>query len=327
MSADPRRPGGQPVRILVGPTGVGKTAVALALARVLGAEILSADSRQVYRFLSAGTAKPAGDWRDTAEGRRYVVDGVVHHLVDIIDPMETFTAGRFVKDAAAVLTDLARRDVPAVMVGGTGLYIRSLVRGLAPLPGRDEARRAEWEALAASQGRARVHALLAAVDPAAARAIPANNLQRVLRALEVHAVTGRPLSDWQAKETRPAELDFEWHGLDTPPGVHREILRARCAVMAPGVLEECAALLARGVSPEAPAFQSLGYREGVACTQGRLDRAAFEAAFLRQTLLYVKRQRTWFRAEPVRWRSVTPPFDAAAIADEMRRPNTHPSHE
>ncbi|MBK9430843.1 MAG: tRNA (adenosine(37)-N6)-dimethylallyltransferase MiaA [Elusimicrobia bacterium] len=317
MFADPRRPGGQPVRILVGPTGVGKSAVALALARALGAEIISADSRQVYRGLSAGTAKPEGEWRDTAAGRRYVAAGVAHHLVDVADPTEPFTAGRFVKEAAVVLSDLARRGTPAIIVGGTG-PLPPIVGGVGPCrPGR--ILRRSWEELAAARGRDHVHALLSQVDPVAARAIPANNLQRVLRALEVHARTGRPLSDWQAKETRPAEWDFEWTGLVLPPEVHRVVLTARCAAMAPGVLKECAALLAAGISPDAPAFQSLGYREGAVCVRGGMSRVAFEAAFLRQTLLYVKTIAHRFRAEPVRWWTVTPAAGyAAAIADEMR---------
>jgi tRNA dimethylallyltransferase len=130
---------------------------------------------------------------------------------------------------------------------------------------------------------------------------------------------GRPLSDWQAKETRPADWDFTWTGLDMAPEDHRAALRARCARMAAGILEECAALRERGVPADAPAFQSLGYREGWACLAGRTDRPAFEAAFYRQTLLYVKRQRTWFRAEPVRWWTASLPIDAAAIADEMLR--------
>lgn len=319
MPSDPRRPGGRPVRILVGPTGVGKTDVALVLARRTGAEIISADSRQVYRDLSAGTAKPVGAWRETPAGPRYVAGGVVHHGVDVAEPTEIYTAGRFVKDASAALRDLTRRDVPALIVGGTGLYVRSLVRGLAPLPPRNEALRAEWDALADSKGRAHLHGLLADVDPAAARAIPVNNTQRVVRALEVHRLTGRPLSDWQAKETRPADWDFTWTGLDMAPEDHRVALRARCARMAAGILEECAALRERGVPADAPAFQSLGYREGWACLAGRTDRPAFEAAFYRQTLLYVKRQRTWFRAEPVRWWTASLPIDAAAIADEMLR--------
>lgn len=317
MSAASRRPGGRPVRILVGPTGVGKTDVALALAREIGAEIISADSRQVYRGLSAGTAKPVGAWRETPAGPRYVAGGVVHHLVDVIDPTETPTAGGFVKEASAVLRDLTRRGVPALIVGGTGLYVRSLVRGLAPLPPRNEALRADWDALAKSRGRAHLHGLLADVDPVSARAIPVNNTQRVLRALEVHRLTGRPLSDWQAKETRPAEWDFEWTGLDMSPDPHREALRVRCAAMADGILKECASLRGLGVPADAPAFQSLGYREGLACLAGKTDRPSFESAFYRATLLYVKRQRTWFRAEPVRWWTVSIPFDAAAIADEM----------
>lgn len=320
MAVHPRRPGGRPVWILVGPTGVGKSEVALAVARRIGAEIISADSRQVYRGLSAGTAKPVGDWRETAAGPRYVAGGVVHHGVDVADPTEPFTAGRFVQVATAALRDLSRRDVPALIVGGTGLYVRSLVRGLAPLPPRSDALRAEWDALVLRKGRAHLHGLLAEVDPAAARAIPVNNTQRVQRALEVHRLTGRPLSDWQAKETRPADWDFEWNGLDMAPEIHRGLLRDRCAAMAGGILEECAALRKRGVPPDAPAFQSLGYREAVACLEGKMDRPAFEAAFFRQTLLYVKRQRTWFRAEPVRWWSASLPFEAASIADEMLHP-------
>ena len=132
-----RKPGGLPVIVIVGPTGVGKTDVALEVAKRLQGEVLSADSRQVYRGLQAGTAKPKGTWSTTQEGPRYVVQGVVHHLLDHVDPTETYTAGRFTWEAKAVLNEMSRRNVPAVIVGGTGLYFRSLVRGLALLPEGD----------------------------------------------------------------------------------------------------------------------------------------------------------------------------------------------
>lgn len=315
MTASNRRPGGRPVLVLVGATGTGKTAVAHRLAPSFGAEILSADSRQVYRDLSAGTSKPAGEWRSTPEGLRYIVDGVVYHGLDLIPATDFYTAGRFVREATAVLNEWTRRRIPGIVVGGTGLYLRSFVRGLAPLPERDPLVRSELERMAAEQGRTRLHGLLEQVDPAAARAIPVNNLQRVLRALEVFRLTGRPLTEWQERETRGAPWDFRWVGLRWPRPRFQAHLRERCRSMADGLVAECRTLLDRGVPASAPGLQSLGYREARRYIQGDVTKEAFLDEFIRRTWQYAKRQDTWFRGEKdVRWVDVPDPFDPRAVA-------------
>ena len=293
-----RRPGGWPVVIVAGPTGVGKTEVALALARTLSAEVISADSRQIYRDLCVGTAKPRGAWVKTAGGPRYLVDGVVHHLIDHVSPEETYTAGRFVKEARAVLEDLTRRGVPAVLAGGTGLYLRSLVRGLAALPEADPAIRKKLSERAEQEGRGALHAELSRVDPGSARAIPPNNLQRVIRAMEVYLITGTPLSRLQKEGTHPAPWDFVWFGLRPDLKGYQERLDQRCKSMEQGILAETKALLERGLPPASPAFQSLGYREAVAHIAGRSTLDAFRRALAAQTRPYAKRQLTWLRGEP-----------------------------
>ncbi|MBI3565848.1 MAG: tRNA (adenosine(37)-N6)-dimethylallyltransferase MiaA, partial [Elusimicrobia bacterium] len=168
--------------VLAGPTASGKTELAVRLALKLGAEIVSADSRQVYRFLDAATAKPT----------REQLAAVPHHLVSVADPTEAYDAARFAREASAELADIRRRGKKAIVVGGTGLYLRALLEGLSPLPPRDEAVRARLEALSVREGRAALHARLAKADPKAAAATPAGNLQRVIRALEVLELTGKP---------------------------------------------------------------------------------------------------------------------------------------
>jgi tRNA dimethylallyltransferase len=293
-----RKPGGLPVIVIVGPTGVGKTDVALEVAKRLQGEVLSADSRQVYRGLQVGTAKPKGTWSTTQEGPRYVVQGVVHHLLDHVDPTETYTAGRFTREAKAVLNEMSRRNVPAVIVGGTGLYFRSLVRGLALLPEGDPVLRKKLAHRAEREGRSALHQELQKVDPLAAEAIPPNNIQRVIRALEVHTITGRPLSALQKEGTHPAPWDFAWFGLRMDPGLYEKRLKQRCLSMEEGILAETKALLGMGVLPSAPAFQALGYREAVSYLSGNISKTEFEQELYQQTHLYAKRQLTWFRGEP-----------------------------
>jgi tRNA dimethylallyltransferase len=305
--------------ILAGPTGSGKTDLALVLARRHSAEIISADSRQVYQGLRAGTAKPEGAWVPTPQGQRYAVQGVLHHLLDHVPPTDPYTAGDFVRESSAVLEDLQERGVPAIIVGGTGMYLRSLVRGLAPLPTGDLRLRAELAARAEREGRAALHGELSRVDPAAALNIPANNLQRVVRALEVYRLTGRRLSDLQREGTRAAPWDFVWCGLRWDSAAALGRLEQRCRSMAEGILTETKDLLARGVPPEAPAFQSLGYREALAHQAARISREEFDREFFKQTRLYAKRQWTWFRGEKeLRWLEVRSPFHPEEAADGVQ---------
>jgi len=285
------------IPVLVGPTGAGKTALALEWAQRENREVISADSRQIYKGMTVGTAKPAGAWEDGA----YTVDGVRHRLMDFLDPREIYNAGLFARQANALLKEGIAAGRRFVIVGGTGLYIKALTDGLAPLPGRDEDLRRELTARADREGRAALHAELAQVDPAAAAKIPPNNIARLVRALEVFRLTGRPISVWQ-KETPPSPFNFEWWGLRLAKDALDVRLKTRCHAMADGLIEETRALLTQGVAPEAPGFQSLGYPSAVRLLGGKLSRADFDQLFFLETRRYAKRQMTWFQANArIKW--------------------------
>ena len=271
--------------VLAGPTASGKTELAVSLALKLNGEIVSADSRQVYRLLDAATAKPSAAQRSR----------VPHHLIDVADPSEPYDAGRFAKEAAAAIKNIEGRGKLAIVCGGTGLYLRALTEGLSPMPPRDEAVRARLTAEAAQGGREALHARLAKADPKAAAAIPAANIQRVVRALEVFELTGRPISaSWNEERSggvaADATLTLE---------VHNEILRdrieTRARAMWPALLAEVRALVPSRFRGDEPGFTSLGYREGIAVLRGDSSSDEGLAEMIRATHAYAKRQRTWFR--------------------------------
>jgi tRNA dimethylallyltransferase len=307
------------IPILVGPTGSGKTALALELAR-LGrvTDVVSADSRQIYRGMSAATAKPPGAWKEDSRhplGRYYAVEGVPHHLTDFLDPRETYSAGAFARDAEKILTALLRAGRRPLVAGGTGLYLRALVDGLAELPPRDPALREDLARRAEAEGRAALHEELRRADPETAAAVPPNNIARVIRALEVFRLTGKPLSWWQKEKTEPSRLDFSWRGLRLPRERLEALLAERCRSMRPGLLEETARLLKSGVPADAPGFQALGYRQAAERLAGRISDEKLAEEFFRQTRLYAKRQMTWFRANPrILWLDAPDPWDAGAAA-------------
>lgn len=298
----------QRVVCLVGPTASGKTALALDLAAAFDAEVVSADSRQIYRDLDVGTAKPTGAERERAP----------HHCLDLVDPGETFDAGRFRDAAAAALTDIHTRGKRALVVGGTGLYLRVLLRGLCPAPPRVPALRRVLHRMAAEEGAPVLHRRLAVVDPVAATRIHPNDTVRAVRALEVALSTGRRLSDWQAAHGfTETPYDALVIGLAVPPAEldARIAARARAMVDA-GFADEVRRLLARGLDPEAPAWGAVGYREMRAHVQGLADAATTLAAIVRSTRRFAKRQRTWFRSEPnVVWRD--PERERSQIRDDV----------
>ncbi len=278
---------------LVGATGTGKTGVALALAADWGAEIVNCDSRQVYRGLDIGSAKPSAAEQAAAP----------HHLFDVVDPDEVFDAARSAALARAAIAGIQARGRRVLVVGGSGLYLRALRRGLVPGPPRDAALRAEFEALEAAAPGA-LHARLLAVDPPTAARLPAGDRVRLVRALEVLALTGRPLSVWQAEHRSAADvLPMRVVAL----GLERRALQARldgrCARMLDdGLLDEIRALWGRGYGPALPALRSIGYREMGAHLRGALTRDEALAAMRLATRQFAKRQGTWFRAEPgVEW--------------------------
>jgi tRNA dimethylallyltransferase len=281
---------------LVGPTASGKTALALELAQALDAEIVSADSRQIYRALDVGTAKP------TAAERRLVP----HHCLDLVEPEDTYDAAQFRAAAAAALADVHARGRPALVVGGTGLWIRVLLRGLCPAPPRVPAVRAALRALAARCGLPELHRQLRAIDPPAAARIHPRDAVRIERALEVAFASGRRLSDWQSGHAftdRPYEALLI--GLDVPAPLLQERIASRAGTMvAAGFAEEVRGLRARGLPDAAPAWASVGYREMRAFVDGACDLGTAVRAVVRATRRFAGRQRMWFRAERgIVWRS------------------------
>jgi tRNA dimethylallyltransferase len=223
--------------------------------------------------------------------------------MDFLPPTERFSAGDFARRSSEIIDEIVKKGRPVILVGGTGLYLKALVDGLAPLPPRDESVRRDLAARAKKEGRPALHRELTAVDPVASEKIPANNIQRIVRALEVYRLTGKPLSWWHREKTTPSPLSFLWIGLHWEKSALESRLAERCRAMVNGgLVEETASLLKSGVPADAPAFQSLGYREALAHLAGRLTRAEMSDQFIHQTRLYAKRQLTWFRRDPrVEW--------------------------
>ena len=276
--------------LLMGPTASGKSALALALAERHPVEIVSVDSAQVYRGLDVGTAKPS----------RAVREAVPHHLVDVCDPSESYSAGRFRRDALQLVAEIRARGRVPLLVGGTMLYFRSLSRGIAPLPEADAGVRARIDARARQLGWPALHAELAARDPAAALRIRPADGQRIQRALEVLELTGRRLSELQ-QLAEPAPLALASYAL-LPVGreeLYRRIdLRFR-AMLQQGFLEEVRALRARGdLHAELPCMRSVGYRQLWGHLAGECDLEAGVLAGQRATRNLAKRQLTWLNADP-----------------------------
>lgn len=293
-----------PLLVIAGPTGVGKTAAAVTLAARVPLEVVSADSRQVYRGMDVATGKPTPAERAA----------VAHHLIDVADPDQAFDAARFAAAARAVIADIhARGRLPAV-VGGTGLYIRALLRGLDPAVPADVAYRAELTAFAEREGRAALHARLAAAAPALARGLHPHDHVRVIRALE------RVRGGAAGVQTRWANAETEWAvvyvGLTMDRATLAERLRTRAARMVEAGLEdEVRGLLGRGYDPGLRALSSIGYREFVRVARGELDRAEALRLMQRDTVRYARRQWTWFAREPtLSWIDVDGFEDGAAVA-------------
>ena len=283
----------RPLLVIAGPTGVGKTRAAVGLARRLGIEVVSADSRQVYRGMDLATGKP------TAEERR----AVLHHVIDVVDPDDRYQAARFTRDARQAVEEIRERARLPVVVGGTGLYIRALLRGLDPAPPADPAFREDLLEVAAREGRAELHRRLAATAPALARRLHPNDHVRVIRALEIARAGSVVATEAEAWRTRPSPYDIVFVGLTQEREALARRLRARAAEMvAAGLEAEVERLLARGYAPTLPALGGIGYREFVRVVQGTLSRPEALRLMQRDTERYAKRQWTWFLREPgIEW--------------------------
>lgn len=281
-----------PLVVITGPTGVGKTALSLEIARRFQGEIIGADSRQIYLGMDIGTAKPTPAEQAQAP----------HHLIDLCPPDRTLTVAEYQQLAYAAIAEIHGRGHLPLLVGGTVLYLRAVVEGLRiPEVPPNPDLRAELEACLAMEGRAALFARLQAVDPATAAVIDAQNPRRVLRALEIFLTTGKPKVELEGADPPPyAILQV---GLTRPRAALYDRIDARVAQMVDeGLVEETARLLAAGYSPTLPAMTSLGYREIGAYLRGEMDLAAAVARIQIETHRYVRHQETWFRRLPnVTW--------------------------
>ncbi len=280
----------QTLLAILGPTASGKTALGLALAERYGGEIVSCDSTAVYRGVDIGTDKPP-----LAERR-----GIPHHLIDVADPREEYTAARYAREASAAIRDIADRGRLPILVGGTGFYYRALTRGLFPGPGRDAALRARLESVAARRGPGFLHRMVCRVDPASGLRIQPRDVKRLVRALEVFFLTGRPLTAHFAETVAPLA---GWRIVSVALRLDAAATSARVArrvdeQFARGLLDEVRGLLAAGVPETARPFGGLVYRQVIEHFHGVRDEAATRALIVQENRRYARRQLIWFRKEP-----------------------------
>jgi tRNA dimethylallyltransferase len=278
------------VLAILGPTASGKSALGLALAERHQGEIINCDSTAVYRGFDIGTDKVP------VEARR----GIPHHLIDIADPTEVYTAAQYARDAAAVIRDIHARDKLPILVGGTGFYYRALTRGLFPGPGADDALRARLDRVAARRGPECLHRMLARVDPESAYRIMSRDRKRLVRALEVYLSTGKPLTAHFADTASPiADCRVVGLALRLPADLTAERVARRVdGQFARGIVDEVRGLLARGVPPDARPFGGLVYRQVMEMLRGVRGEAETRALIVQENRRYARRQLIWFRKEP-----------------------------
>lgn len=278
------------IAVIVGPTATGKSSLAAHVARRFGGEIVGVDSIQVYRGLDAGSAKPSRD----------LMREIPHHLIDVAEPGEDFSAGDFARLAAEAIRGIAARGRLPVLAGGTGLYLRALLRGIAEMPPRDARLRQALAAVGRARGEGRLHLMLSALDPSRAAELSPRDTQRVVRALEVAFTTGKPQSEWLAGQPFGPDryravkigLTMEW------PRLSARIEERVDRMFEAGLVEETASLLRSGVAPSANCFKALGYREILSLLSGEAGLEETKALVKLNTRRYAKRQLTWFRREP-----------------------------
>ena len=295
------------VVVLLGPTGVGKTGAAILLAQELNTEIISADSMQIYRHMDIGTAKPSE--KDRA--------AVTHHMIDIVDPREAFSAGRYLAGVVPVIEGLLQKGKIPIIVGGTGLYIKAMTRGLFRGPSSDLALRSGLLAREAEQKGA-LHAYLRLLDPEAAGRIEQNDIRRVIRAIEVCVKSGDTMSSFQKELTRPLPYNFFKIGLTRERKELYTMIDARVdAMLRTGLQEEVKRILA--TAPDRTPLQAIGYKEIVRYFRHEIDLQEAIRLIKRNSRRYAKRQLTWFRQEEdIHWIDVTGVYESGDLAEKIR---------
>jgi tRNA dimethylallyltransferase len=275
---------------ILGPTAVGKSTLGIALAHRFGGEVVSCDSTAVYRGFDIGTDKVPFDQRG----------GIPHHLIDVASPMEEYSAARYAREAAAAIRDVSARGRLPILVGGTGLYYRALTRGFFPGPGRDSGLRARLTRVAERRGSERLHRMLQRVDPGSGARIQPQDRKRVIRALEVYRLTGRPLTEHFARTESPLpEYEVIAIALRIPAeSTAARVARRVDAQFEGGLLDEIRGLLASGIPETAHPFSGLVYRQALEHLHGARDEPATRALIVQENRKYARRQLIWFTKEP-----------------------------
>jgi tRNA dimethylallyltransferase len=302
----------EPLLVILGPTASGKTALGIRVAQAIGGEILSADSRQIYRHMDIGTAKPTA-----AERNR-----IPHHMIDLIPPDGRYSAGRFAREALETIRSIRARGRRPVVVGGSGLYLEALVDGIAAMPEVPEPIRIRIRGEMERLGPEAMHGRLREIDPRAADRIMPSDRQRIARALEIFDGTGEPISVWQA---RPKEGKYPGKVLLLGLRLNRDALYRRInerteSMVAEGLVEEVDGLRQMGYRPESSALGTFGYRQIFAHLEGEVTLAQAVEQTQRETRRYAKRQITWFRSEPrVKWMDAGDPDLAEVLLREREK--------
>ncbi len=299
------------IPLIVGPTAVGKTAFSIELARLLGAEIISADSRQIYKYLDIGTAKVEEKLRKE----------IRHHFIDIVEPDAYYSAGMFAQEARTTIKRLQDKGIPVVIVGGSGFYIRALVDGIVEQDVRDEALRNRLMRRIEEQGLASLYSDLSEKDPDYAGRISPRDTQRILRALEIHRLTGQTMAEWHRAGSDPAEFVPLYIGLT----MNRDDLYQRINVrvdtmLKKGLIAEARSLLQRGYRRGMNALNTVGYKEVFAFLDSEISKQEMVDLIKRNSRRYAKRQWTWFKANPsIQWHTIASEADVQVLAKNMAK--------
>jgi len=302
-----------PLLVIVGPTAVGKSQAALILAGEMGGEIVSADSRMIYKYMDIGTAKPAEEERKE----------IPHHLLDLVEPHEEFSAGRFREEAEKAITQVHGRGNVSLLVGGSGLYLKAVTDGLFSGPGADGEKRKRLKEEAEEFGLAHLYEKLKEVDPAAASRIHPHDPVRIIRALEVYEETGKPISSFQSEEKRVRGKLYNLTiiGLNRPrPNLYRRIEQRADTMFARGLVDEVKGLLARGYHENLVSMQGLGYKEVCGYLHGRYDKEEAVRLLKRNTRRYAKRQLTWFKKDKrIQWIDINEGEGKEEVVNKMKK--------
>jgi tRNA dimethylallyltransferase len=294
--------------VLLGPTGVGKTGASILLAKELNTEIISADSMQVYRHMDIGTAKPSEQERA----------GIRHHMIDIIDPSESYSTGRYLSEVVPVIEKLLKGGKIPLIVGGTGLYMKAMTRGMFRGPSSDlDLRRRLLDR--EEQEKGSLYAYLSVIDPDAAKRIERNDIRRIIRAIEVCMKSGSTISSLQKDRTMPLPYEFIKIGLTRErKELYRMIDQRVDAMFEAGLVEEVKKIL--GMNPDRTPLQAIGYKEIIRHLHHEIDLQEAERLIKRNSRRYAKRQVTWFRQEEdIHWIDVTGLYDSKGIMQKIRQ--------